>query len=93
MISAYEHGRTAANHGKHIQACPFDTGTREWREWRQGFCEEPVTSLKGLCPLSHGTRKTYVDHSSFQHWERCRLDGAAPNAGAAARGPALSFYA
>jgi hypothetical protein len=27
MISAYEHGRHAAQHGKHIQAYPFDTGT------------------------------------------------------------------
>ena len=27
MISAYEHGRHAAQHAKHIQACPFDTGT------------------------------------------------------------------
>jgi hypothetical protein len=48
MISAYEHGRTAAKHGKHIQACPFDTGTPEWREWRKGFSDEPVTSSKGL---------------------------------------------
>ena len=39
MISDYEHGRTAAKHGKHIQACPFDTGTPEWREWRKGFCD------------------------------------------------------
>ena len=46
MISAYEHGRTAAQHGKHIQACPFDTGSPEWREWRKGFCDEPVTSPK-----------------------------------------------
>ena len=23
MISAYEHGRHAAQHGKHIQACPL----------------------------------------------------------------------
>jgi hypothetical protein len=38
MISAYEHGRNAARHAKHIQACPFDTGTAEWREWRAGFC-------------------------------------------------------
>jgi hypothetical protein len=29
MISAYEHGRNAAKHAKHIQACPFDTGTPE----------------------------------------------------------------
>jgi hypothetical protein len=52
MISAYEHGRTAAKHGKHIQACPFDSGTPEWREWRKGFCDEPVTSSKGLIRLS-----------------------------------------
>jgi hypothetical protein len=31
MISAYERGRAAAQHGKHIQASPFDTGTNEWR--------------------------------------------------------------
>ena len=37
MISAYEHGRNAAKYAKHIQACPFDTGTTEWREWRAGF--------------------------------------------------------
>jgi ribosome modulation factor len=39
MISAHEHGRNAARHGKHIQACPFDTGTTQWREWREGFIE------------------------------------------------------
>jgi hypothetical protein len=37
MISAYEHGRNAARLGKHIQACPFDYGTAEWQEWRDGF--------------------------------------------------------
>ncbi len=37
MISAYEHGWSAARRGKHIQACPFDAGTAEWREWRNGF--------------------------------------------------------
>jgi hypothetical protein len=37
MISAYEHGRNAAQHGKHIQACPLDTGTAEWRELRKGW--------------------------------------------------------
>ena len=42
-----QHGRTAAKQGKHIQACPFDTGRPEWREWRKGFCDEPVTSSKG----------------------------------------------
>src|SRR6516225_136585 len=37
MISAYEHGWNAARRGKHIQACPFDAGTAEWRAWRDGF--------------------------------------------------------
>jgi len=37
MISAYEHGWSAARRGKHIQACPFDAGTAEWQEWRNGF--------------------------------------------------------
>jgi hypothetical protein len=37
MISAYEHGQNAARHGKHIQACPFDPGTLQWREWCDGF--------------------------------------------------------
>jgi hypothetical protein len=41
MISAYHHGRNAAQHGKHIQACPFDTGSPEWRN---GFCNESVKS-------------------------------------------------
>jgi len=48
MISAYEHGRHAAQHAKHIQACPFDTGTPEWREWRKGFCDESVPSSRGI---------------------------------------------
>jgi hypothetical protein len=34
---AYEHGQNAARRGKHVQACPFDAGTVEWREWRAGF--------------------------------------------------------
>ena len=44
MISAYEHGRNAAQHGKHIQACPFDTGTSEWCGWRRGYVEELSSS-------------------------------------------------
>jgi hypothetical protein len=36
-LCAYEHGQNAARRGKHVQACPFDTGTVEWREWRAGF--------------------------------------------------------
>ena len=37
MTSAYEHGWNAARRGKHIQACPFDSGTAEWQQWRDGF--------------------------------------------------------
>ena len=36
-LSAYEHGQNAARRGKHLQACPFDTGTIEWGQWRDGF--------------------------------------------------------
>ena len=36
-LSAYEHGQNAARRGKHVQACPFDAGTVEWRQWRDGF--------------------------------------------------------
>ena len=36
-LSTYEHGQNAAKRGKHLQACPFDTGTMEWRQWREGF--------------------------------------------------------
>ena len=36
-LSACEHGQNAAKRGKHLQACPFDTGTMEWRQWREGF--------------------------------------------------------
>jgi hypothetical protein len=43
--TVYQHGRNAAQHGKHIQACPFDTDSPEWREWRNGFCDEAVKSV------------------------------------------------
>jgi hypothetical protein len=46
MISAYEHGGNAARHGKHIQACPFDSGTTQWREWRAGHSSK--TLVQGL---------------------------------------------
>jgi hypothetical protein len=36
-LSAYDHGQNAAKRGKHLQTCPFDTGTMEWRQWREGF--------------------------------------------------------
>src|ERR1700756_1246407 len=42
-LSAYEHGQNAARRGKHVQACPFDTGTVEWRQWRDGFRAVSVT--------------------------------------------------
>jgi hypothetical protein len=48
MISAYEHGRNAAHHGKHIQACPFDTGTPEWRDWRNGSATNRPRHPEGL---------------------------------------------
>jgi hypothetical protein len=48
MISAYEHGRNAAQHGKHIQAYPFDTDSPEEREWRKGFCDEAATSSREI---------------------------------------------
>jgi hypothetical protein len=47
MISAYQHGRNAARHGRHIQACPFDTGTCEWHEWRDGFLLSAGAHLYG----------------------------------------------
>jgi ribosome modulation factor len=39
MTSPYDHGWTAALHGKHFQACPFDTGTCEWWGWRRGYVD------------------------------------------------------
>jgi hypothetical protein len=51
MISAYEHGWNAAKHAKHIQACPFDTGTTEWREWRAGFHGLSQTSSNSFYKL------------------------------------------
>ena len=47
-----QHGRNQlqarpyAQHGKRI-ACPFDTRSPEWREWRNGFCDELVMSSPG----------------------------------------------
>ena len=40
-MTAYEHGQVAASHSKHIQACPFDTGTQQWKEWRAGYLYTP----------------------------------------------------
>ena len=57
MISAYEHGRNAAKHAKHIQACPFDTGTPEWREWRAGFCALSQISPNSFYRFGNGHAK------------------------------------
>jgi hypothetical protein len=47
MTSAFEHGRKGAEHGKHIQACLFDTGTCVG--WRHG-------NLDALsCPVASGS--------------------------------------
>jgi hypothetical protein len=43
-LYACEQGQIAAKNGKHIQACPFDTGTSEWRGWREGFCDARKTN-------------------------------------------------
>ncbi len=43
--TVHKHGRNAALHGKHIQACPFDTDSPGWREWRNGFCDEAVKAV------------------------------------------------
>jgi hypothetical protein len=77
MISAYEHGRNAAKHGKHIQACPYDTGTTEWREWRAGFHGLSQTSSNSFSKLRKGlpdvrealmaTNLTVVDRGEARH--------------------------
>ena len=57
MISAYEHGRNAAKHAKHIQACPFDTGTIEWREWCAGFHGLSQTSSNSFYKLAMAPKR------------------------------------
>jgi hypothetical protein len=59
MISPYEHGRNAARRGKHIQACPFDTGSAEWREWRDGFL------MSARDHLYNRTRAAAVDTAEY----------------------------
>lgn len=54
--SADEHGQNAAKRGKHLQACPFDTGTMEWRQWRKGFLSvtRPELNQKAVSnPVEH----------------------------------------
>ena len=55
MISAHGHGRNAPQHRKHVQACPFGADSPEWREWRNGFCDESVMSPAG-CEVIHAER-------------------------------------
>ena len=64
MISAYEHGRNAARHGKHIQACPFDFGTTQWREWRSGF----IAALSARATSGEAARQAGPDAPA----PRCR---------------------
>jgi len=68
MISAYEHGWNAARRGKHIQACPFDIGTAEWQEWRNGFLlsadqsmQEAPAVLRGVVGLPKRTLTNFRD--------------------------------
>jgi hypothetical protein len=51
-LSADEHGQNAAKRGKHLQACPFDTGTMEWRQWREGFLSVRAQSNPWSMPHS-----------------------------------------
>jgi hypothetical protein len=51
-FSADEHGQNAARRGKHLQACPFDTGTMEWRQWREGFLSVRAQSNPWSMPHS-----------------------------------------
>ena len=58
MISAYEHGWNAARRGKHIQACPFDIGTAEWQEWRNGFLLSADQSMQEAPAVLRGAPRT-----------------------------------
>jgi hypothetical protein len=58
MISAYEHGQNAAKNAKHIQACPFDTGTVEWRAWRAGYHDLSTAAHNSL---TNSTEVTFCE--------------------------------
>ena len=66
MISAYEHGRNAAKHAKHIQACPFDTGTTEKRERRAGFHGLSQTSLNIFYKLAMAPKRPATPSSGHK---------------------------
>ena len=59
MISAYEHGWNAARLGKHI--CPFDSGTAEWQEWRDGFLLPAGQCMQEASPIARGAPRTADD--------------------------------
>ena len=59
MISAYEHGWNAARLGKHI--CPFDSGTAEWQEWRDGFLLPAGQCMQEASPIGRGAPRTADD--------------------------------
>jgi hypothetical protein len=50
LPTAYDHGACAARHGKHLQACPYDTGTHLYHEWREGFRAGRASVRKALGP-------------------------------------------
>src|SRR5262249_54344828 len=54
-VEGHEHGRIAAQHGKHIQACSFDCGTEEWHGWRRGYCDG-LSSSNASGPLANGQK-------------------------------------
>ena len=58
MISAYEHGWNAARRGKHIQACPYDAGTAEWQEWRDGFLLSAGQCTQEAFAVTRGVPRT-----------------------------------
>jgi hypothetical protein len=68
MISAYEHGWNAARLGKHIQACPFDSGTAEWQEWRDGFLLSAGQCMQEASPVARGAPRT------AEQFRSCRYD-------------------
>ena len=69
MISAYEHGWSAARRGKHIQACPFDAGTTEWQEWRNGFLLSSGQSTPDASAEVRGAQRGAEQIRSFKYDE------------------------
>jgi hypothetical protein len=68
MISAYEHGWDAARRGKHIQACPFDSGTAEWQAWRDGFLLSASQCMQESFAVAQGVPRI------SEQFRSCRYD-------------------